>query len=111
MIGLIVSLYQEFQGEGIVLVFFEIADGFVELLLIHEQSAGGSVVGTLDDAVAAAGGHLFELLETVIGQVLIAGMRGAHSAIAQNAGEFFILIALGNGVAMAQRLLCLLQIL
>src|SRR6202050_773787 len=109
-IGLVIGLHQKFHGEGILLVFFEVSDGCVKLLLIHEQSPSRSVVRTLDDAVATAGSEGLELLQRLIGQRLVAHVRGAHRAGAQNAGEFLISVALGER-AVSQRFLGLLQIL
>ena len=37
-------------------------------------------------------------------------MRGEHGAVAENAGEFLILIAFGNGALMSQRFLGALQL-
>ena len=110
LIGLIVGLHQKFHGEGIVLIFFEAGNSFVELLLIHQQSSSRSVVRALNHAVATAGRHSFELLQRLVGQCRIPGMRGAHGTVAQNARQFLILIGLGNRAAMSQRLFRALQI-
>src|SRR5258708_29346974 len=97
LVGLVVGLHLKFHGEGIVLVCFQVGDGFAEFFLIvvcltHEQGSRSAVVRTLDDAVAAAGRHGFKLLQRLIGKLLIASVGGAHGAVAQNAGHLLILI-------------------
>src|ERR1039458_6484908 len=56
LVGLVVGLHQQFHGERIVLILFQVRDGVFVFLLFHEQSPRCAVVRTLDHAVAAAVG-------------------------------------------------------
>ena len=96
LIGLVVGLHQQFHGEWIVLIFFQMGDGFLEFFLIHQQRSGRTVVGTLNHAVAAARGHRFQLLQRLIGQRRISRVSRAHGAVTQDAGHFLILVGFGN---------------
>src|SRR5579859_7288572 len=42
--GLVISLDQQFHAEGTVLIFFEVRDGFLVLLLFHQQSSGCALI-------------------------------------------------------------------
>ena len=63
LLGLVVGLNQQLHSERIVLVFFEMSDRVLVFLLIHQQRSRGSLIGTLDDAVAAAIRQLFEFFQ------------------------------------------------
>ena len=94
----------ELQGKGIVLVLFQMRDGFLVFLLVHQRASGRAMIRALNHAVAAAVGHSFQLLQSLVGQRLVARAGSAHGAVAQDARHLLIAIGLRNRGAMAQAL-------
>ena len=110
LVGLIVGLHQQLESEGIVLILFQLGDRFLSFLLVHQKSAGCAMVRTLNHVIAGTTGERFELLQSLLGQWMIASAGGTHRAVAEDVRHLLIAIGGGNDGLMVERFLGQLEV-